>query len=114
MAGEFEIALGMVAPFYNLVLAAIAMFLFMKLFSSPNRLVYLKPWKVLFAAFIIYIIEELFTVLRNIGVADLPVILNGIFEMVIISLFIYMLFIQKEYVKERVKLVKVVEKKKKK
>jgi len=113
MVSEFEIALGMIAPFYNLILAAIAFFLFLKLFALPNRLVYLRPWKILFAAFIIYVIEEIFTVFRKIGIANLPVLLNGIFEMIIISLFIYMLFIQKEYVKERIKIVKVPERKKK-
>src|SRR3989338_5273527 len=106
MVSEFEYALSMVAPMYNLVLAAIALFLFIKLFSLPNRLIYLKPWKVLFAAFLIYLIEETFTVLRKIGFANLPIIINGIFEMIIISLFIYMLFVQKEYVKEHIKIVK--------
>lgn len=108
MASEFEIALGLVAPVYNLVLAAIIFYLFLKLFSLPNRLIFIQPWKVLFAAFLVYVVEELFTVLRKIGIANLPTILNGIFEMVIISLFIYMLFLQKEYVKDRVRIIKVV------
>ncbi|MFH1054147.1 MAG: hypothetical protein V1740_07045 [Candidatus Woesearchaeota archaeon] len=99
MVTDFEIALGMVAPFYNLIMAAIVLFLFLKLFKLPNRLVYLKPWKVLFAAFIVYLFEEAFTVMRKLGVADVPIILNGLFEMIIISLFIYMLFLQKEYIK---------------
>ena len=110
MVSEFEMALGLVAPVYNLVLAGIIFYLFFKLFSLPNRLVFIKPWKVLFAAFLVYLVEEIFTVLRKIGIANLPTILNGIFEMVIISLFIYMLFLQKEYVKERIKIVKVAKK----
>ena len=114
MTTQFEIALGIVAPFYNLVMAAIAFYLFLRLFHLPNRLVYLRPWKVLFAAFCVYLVEELFTVLRIIGVADLPRLINGLFEMIIISLFIYMLFLQKEYVKERVKIVKIVRNHKKK
>lgn len=114
MVSEYEIALGMVAPMYNLVLAAIVFYLFLKLFSLPNRLVYVKPWKVLFAAFLVYLVEEIFTVFRKIGVANIPTIFNGLFEMIIISLFIYMLFLQKEYVKERVKIIKVARKKSKK
>lgn len=110
MASEFEVALGLVGPMYNLVLAGIIFYLFLKLFSLPNRLVFIKPWKVLFAAFLIYVVEEIFTVFRKIGVANLPTILNGIFEMVIISLFIYMLFLQKEYVKERIRIIKVAKK----
>lgn len=106
MVSEFEIALGLVAPVYNLVLGLITLYLFIKFFSLPNRLIYLKPWKVLFASFIIYVVEETFTVLRKVGLADLPTVFNGIFEMVIISLFIYMLFLQKEYIKDRFKIVK--------
>ena len=115
MASEFEVALGLVAPIYNLVLGAIIFFLFLKLFSLPNRLVFLKPWKVLFAAFCIYIVEEVFTVLRKTGVApNFPTVVNGVFEMVIVSLFIYMLFLQKEYIKERIKIIKIAKKGKKK
>jgi len=100
MASEFEIALGLVAPFYNLIFAAIAFILFIKLLRRPNNIVYLKPWKVVFLAFCIYLVEEIFTVLRNLGIVNFPTIINGIFEMVIISLFIYMLFLQKEYLKK--------------
>ena len=100
MASEFEIALGLVGPFYNLIFATIAFVLFVNLFRKPNSIVYLKPWKVIFIAFCIYIVEEVFTVLRKMGIIDFPTIMNGIFEMVIISLFIYMLFLQKEYLKK--------------
>ncbi len=98
MASEFEYALGLVAPVYNLVLALIALFLFMKLFGLPNRLVYLKPWHALFAGFCVYLIEESFTVLRKLDLYQLPYIFNGFFEMIIISLFIYMLFLQREHI----------------
>ena len=100
MASELEIALGLFAPFYNLIFAAIALLLFIKLLRRPNNIVYTKPWKVIFIAFCIYVIEEVFTVLRNLGVLNFPQIVNGIFEMIIISLFIYMLFMQKEYLKK--------------
>ena len=114
MTSEFEIALGLVAPIYNLILACIVFYLFIKLFSLPNRLVYLKPWKVLFAAFIVYVVEEILTVLRKTGITNFPTwftMINGIFEMIIIGLFIYMLFLQKEYVKDRIKIIKVPAKK---
>lgn len=100
MVTEFETALGLVTPFYNLILAIIILFLFLKFFRMPNRLIYMKPWKIIFAAFCIYLIEETFTVIRNLGLLDFPRIMNGIFEMIIISLFIYALLLQKEYLKK--------------
>ena len=100
MTTDFLMALGMVAPVYNLVMAIIVIYLFVRLFQMPNRLVYVKPWKMLFAAFVIYLFEEIFTVLRKVGVLDFPQFVNGLFEMVMIALFIYMLLLQKEYIKK--------------
>ena len=40
------------------------------------------------------------------------IILFGLFEMAIISLFIYMIFLQKEYIRERIKIVKSEKKEK--
>src|SRR3989338_3806310 len=109
MASEFEIALGIVAPVYNLFMAIIAFYLFLMLFRLPNRLVYMKPWYVLFAAFCVFLIEELLTILRQLDIIVVPKqfpVVNGVFEMVIVSLFIYMLFSQREYIKQTVRIVK--------
>ena len=93
---ELTLALGIVAPYYNLVLVIIALWLFRKLFktSAPARAQ--LPWKVVFAALVIFIVEELLTVLRSQQLVFIPVHINGFFELVIITLFIYALLKQKE------------------
>lgn len=94
---EFTVALGLIAPVYNLALVIIAMYLFTKLFktqtSRPKSLI---PWKVLFAAVCIYIFEELITVLRRAELVNIPIHINGFFELAIITLFIYTLLKQKQ------------------
>ena len=90
--------LGMVAPFYNLVFVLIVIALFIKLFSLPNKKVYILPWKLLFCAIIFYLIEEALTVLAILFNFTIPRIVAPLLEMAIISLFIYMVLLQKEYV----------------
>lgn len=94
-----EEALGMVAPYYNLVLVLIVVIMFFKLFSIPNKNIFLLPWKLLFVAVLIYIVEEILTVLVKMNVIQVPRILNAIFEFFIISIFIYLLLVQKDYLK---------------
>jgi hypothetical protein len=98
----FGLELAAVAPYYNLALAAITLFFFIKLFITPlkNKKVYLLPWTLVFASFMIYLFEELFTVLRTTGVIDIPAHINGFFELIIISMFIYALLLQREYIKK--------------
>lgn len=96
---ELTVALGLVAPYYNLVLVIIAAYLFIKLFNTPikNKKVYLKPWKMIFVALFVFVLEEVLTVLRAAGIISIPIHINGFFELIIISLFIYTLLLQKEY-----------------
>ena len=91
--------LGNVAPYYNLALVVIAVGLFFKLFSLKNEKLYLAPWRLLFVAVTIFIVEEILTVLNFAGIFYTPRILNAVFEFAIITIFIYMLLIQKEYLK---------------
>ena len=93
---EFAAALGMVAPYYNLALVVISIFLFIKLFKTCKQQKTALPWKVLFAAFTVYIFEEVLTVLRSARIIDIPVHINGFFELFIITLFIYTILKQKE------------------
>lgn len=91
--------LGIVAPYYNLVLVLIVVALFIGLFRTKNEKIN-KPWKFLFIAVLIYILEEILTVLRAAGLPSLPRVFNGLFEMCMLSLFIYTLLLQKEAVKK--------------
>ncbi|MBI2546689.1 hypothetical protein HYV81_05935 [Candidatus Woesearchaeota archaeon] len=89
---------GYMAPFYNLVLVVIVLILFVKLFLTPNRKVYLEPWKWLFYALLIYIAEELLTIADASGVAVSDIVYPFL-ETLIIACFIYMLLLQRAYTK---------------
>ena len=93
---EFAAALGIIAPYYNLVLVTITIVLFIKLFKTSKQQKTAIPWKVLFAALIVYIFEEVLTILRAARIIDIPIHINGFFELSIIALFIYAILKQKE------------------
>lgn len=97
---ELGLAFGIVAPWYNLALVAVAACLFVQVFKTapPGKKVYVFPWKLLFFALIVFIIEEALTVLRQRAIIMIPVHINAFFELAIISAFIYTLLLQKEYV----------------
>jgi len=95
------LAVAQVAPLYNLGLVIIAIYLFVKLFSTPirDKRVYLMPWKILFFALLVFILEEVLTVLRGADIINIPKHINGFFELIIICTFLYMLLLQKEHIK---------------
>lgn len=97
------LSLAEAAPIYNLGLVVIAVALFIKLFRTPvkDKRVYLFPWKLIFLALLIFIIEEVLTVLRMMEIIDIPRHINGFFELFIIAIFIYALLLQKDYLKHR-------------
>ena len=92
-------AFGLVAPYYNLAFVVIIVALFIVLIKIKNRAVYNKPWILLFIAVCIFIVEEVMTVLRGLDIIAFPPFIFPLFEMVIITLFIYMLLLQKQFVK---------------
>ena len=94
-------SLAQAAPLYNLGMVIIALGLFYQLFTLKvrDRNVYLLPWKLVFAALLIFIVEELLTVLRGFDFITIPIHINGFFEVLIIGTFIYALLLQKEHVK---------------
>jgi heme A synthase len=99
---DFGVALGMIAPYYNLAMVAVVVALFIALFKTqPKARVFLFPWKLLFFAVIVYIVEELLTILRAIGIIDIPIHINALFELVVIAVFIYTLLLQQEYIRKR-------------
>ena len=94
-------SLAEIGPIYNLGFVIIAIFLFIKLFSTPvkDRRVYLMPWKLLFFALLVFIVEEVLTVLRQMEVINIPKHINGFFELIVICTFLYTLLLQKEHMK---------------
>lgn len=98
---SFAECLGQVSGVYNLVLVLIIIFLFYRFLNKPSKIIYKKPWFVLFFAVLVYVLEEVFNVLNKLAVYSIPVVMYPIFEMIIITLFIYMLLLQKEYLKQK-------------
>ena len=94
-------SIGLTAPYYNLALVAALLVLFLVLFNIKSKKVFIKPWKFLFFSILVYVGEEIITVMDNIGMITAPQLLFPLLEMVIITSFIYMLLLQKEYVKGR-------------
>jgi len=90
--------LGIVAPYYNLILVTIVIMQFMKLFSLKSKKAYLKPWKLLFIAILIYVAEEVMTVLEGLNIVEVSNLTFPFLETIIITLFIYMLLLQRNYV----------------
>lgn len=90
------------APLYNLGMVIAVIYFFIQLFrtAKQNQAIYTLPWKLMFTAVIIFVIEEASTVLR--GMLNLPFTrqINGFFEVIIITLFIYALLLQREHAKE--------------
>lgn len=93
-------ALATAGPIYNLALVAVAVSLFIILFkTTPKfRATNLFPWKLIFGAVLIFIVEEVLTILRAARVINIPVHINGFFELAIIILVIYAMLLQKEHI----------------
>ncbi|MBU2561055.1 MAG: hypothetical protein KKD17_02075 [Nanoarchaeota archaeon] len=89
--------IGIAASYYNMAFAAIAFVTFLKLLRSKTKH-YLLPWKLIFIAFCIYIVEEALTILEGLAVIPHYPLMYPILEMVIILTFIYAVLKQKEKV----------------
>ena len=100
MVQNLAYCFGTVAPYYNLALVIIVIILFIKLFKTPNKKTYLRPWKLLFAALLVYVGEEIITVLNMANLITEPNVIFPLIETIIITLFIYVLLLQKENLKK--------------
>jgi hypothetical protein len=96
-------AITIVAPYYNLAMVCVVLFLFAKLFSTKvkNKAVFLRPWYFVFAATAVFIVEEVITILRAAHVIAITFYINGFFELLIISLFMYTLLTLKEHIEKK-------------
>ena len=104
---DVYVALGIAAPYYNLALVAVVVLLFIALFRTKNKGVFMKPWYLLFACICIYIVEEVITVLRAAGLTAIPQHINAFFEFGIIVIFIYLVLVQKEYIEKHFRITTV-------
>ena len=100
MASTLAECLGSVAPYYNLVLVVIVIILFIQLFKLQKKGVYILPWKLLFYGVLIFVAETVLTILEGLGIISINNLIAPLMEMTIISLFIYMLLLQREYVQK--------------
>lgn len=99
---EFQVAVAMVAPYYNLGFTIVVIYLFVQLFRTyrEGQGVYFAPWGYVFAAVMIFVLEEVITILRQAGLIEIPLHINGFFELVIISVFIYALLLQRDWIRQ--------------
>jgi hypothetical protein len=100
---EITQAIGMIAPLYNVALVIITFFLLWKLLNvkQKDKKIYLHSWKFLFAAIGLFLLESLITAMKFFGIITeqmVPRWFNAVFELVIIVLIIYMLFLQLNHV----------------
>lgn len=100
MTSTISTCLQIVAPFYNLALVVILVILFIKLFSLKSKKVFIKPWKFIFIALLVYVVEESINIFESMQVIPVNVLVYPILELIIITLFIYMLLLQKQYTKK--------------
>ena len=104
MVGFIE-CISKIAPIYNVAFSIIVFYLLLKLISMKrhNKNVFIKPWYLLFAAISVFVLEEIFTILKFFGFvteAVLPRWFNAVFELIMVVLFIYMLFMQINHISE--------------
>ena len=94
-------AAGIVAPYYNMGLAIVVIILFIKLFKEQKgKKARHMQWKLLFAALMIFLVQQSLTILKQMGTIYYPQFINQFFELGMITFFIYMVLAQKQYVKK--------------
>ena len=95
-------SIGFVAPYYNMILVAIAIALFIMLLKKPGK-ENITPWKLMFISILIYVFEEVLTILNDLDIINLSKLVAPLLEMAIISIFIYVFLSQLDYLKGKQK-----------
>ena len=91
--------LQIIAPFYNLALVVVLIVLFVILFTLKSKGIFIKPWRYIFIALLVYVVEESIYILESLKIIPINVLIYPLLELVIITLFIYMLLIQRQRIK---------------
>lgn len=92
-------AFSLASPWYNLALIIIGLFLFKHLSKIKSKEIDITPWKFVLLALGVGFIEEVILVLRSSGVINIPLHINGFFEIIIISLLLYALLLKRKSLK---------------
>ena len=99
--------LGFTAIYYNFLIGLVNTLLLIRLFTIPvKENIYLKPWKILFIAGLVFLLEEIFVLLRAMNLMKVPLYVDGYFGLIIIALFLYMVLLQKEYIQKTMQIAK--------
>lgn len=92
--------IGIVTVYYNLLIAiAMAATFIWMFYIVDEKKIYIRPWKYLFWAGVAFLLEEIFVFLRMHNILMTPIYLDGFLGVVVVTFFIYMLLLQKEYVR---------------
>ena len=95
---SLAIAFQQVAPYYNMALVFVVFILFGRLFLIKKRDSFLLPWKIFCGAVGVYVIVQVLTILKFAGIVSCPLYINGILEFFMVSMFIYVLLVQKDHI----------------
>jgi len=104
---NINLALTQVLPILNIVLSIVLVGVFIRMFMREfHTKIFVLPWKLLFVALLIFVVEEILTILRHSGLINFIhegnyLVYNGFLEMGMATLLFYMLLIQKEHVVEK-------------
>lgn len=103
---SFAFCISRIAPIYNLVFSLIVFYLLFRLVTlkKKSKKVFIKPWYFLFAALSVFVLEEIITLMKFFNVisdAIIPRWFNAVFELIMVILFIYMLFMQINHVAKK-------------
>jgi len=93
-----ESCLNTISIYYNIALLIVAVPIFIKLFTIKSKKFYMKPWIFLFIGGAAYLVEEIIIALS--GKMDIRGYVPGIVALIIITSFIYMVLLQKEYIQK--------------
>ncbi len=102
----FIASLSKIAAIYNVAFSLIVFYLLLQLIlmGKKHKKVFIKPWYFLFAAVSVFVVEEFLTILKFFNVLSdviVPRWINAVFELIMVTLFIYMLFVQINHVSEK-------------
>ena len=92
-------SIGQVAPLYNLALVTVVVILLVVLLRKKTKLS-LFAWKVMFFIVMVYVMEEILTVLHKFSIIYVPRITMAILELVMLTTFLFMVLNQREEVKK--------------